>query len=301
MNLRCLWRVLIFVFSTLSVSSVSLFAQSKQPAPQNETEEAKRSREELQVSMDQIAPLRLQYIQSGVAIERVEHPILRYGAPLWGGHHGTMWIWGKRGRPVAVLEMSQLMEHGVWYQSLHATTAAPIQMTMATGETWTPKSSNVKFLPLPGAPSPADTPSARLRQMKAIVQKCAAHQLWTWEGGDGGRHELRMLTTPVHRYEDRDQQLIDGALFLIVQGTNPEATLFLEAIKSTNADQLIWQFGIGRSSFAEIFVSYEDKPIHHEPAVVVADIFVNTNSYWRLVSKIKDNAGQFQSARTEGR
>ena len=36
-------------------------------------------------------------------IERVPHPILRFGAPMFGNHHGALWIWGTRGRPVAVL------------------------------------------------------------------------------------------------------------------------------------------------------------------------------------------------------
>ena len=68
---------------------------------------------------------------------------------------------------------------------------------MPTGAAWTSKSSNLAFKPLPGASVPADTPAARLRQMKAFVQKVSAHQLWTWPYGDGSRHELRMLPTPM--------------------------------------------------------------------------------------------------------
>jgi hypothetical protein len=278
--------------ATLLMSGLSLPAEHKPVAPATESEEAKRSREELQVSLEQIAPMRMQHTETGAVIERVEHPVLRYASPLWGGHHGTLWVWGKRGRPVAVLEMSLVQKDGLWYRSFHSTTDAPLRLDTPNEKSWTPKSSNVKFQPLPNAPPPADTPSARLRQMKAFAQKFSAHQLWTWREGDGSRHELRMLTTPVHRYEDRDQQLIDGALFIIAQGTNPEATLFLEAVNPIDGGKPIWQFGIGRSSFAEHIVNYEDQEVYHDPPVKYDEIFNSSNSYWRTTANVKDQESQ---------
>jgi hypothetical protein len=124
--------------------------------------------------------------------------------------------------------------------------------------------------------------------MKAFLQNFSAHQLWTWPEGDGSRHELRLLTTPVSRYEDGEHQLVDGALFVIAQGTNPEATLFLEAVQARDAAKSFWQFGIGRSSFAEQIVKYEDKVVYHEPPVNYAEIFNSSNSYWRTTAKVKD-------------
>lgn len=272
--------------------SRSLPAQVKPAVPAGEAEEAKRSREELRVSLEHVAPMRLRLVETGAEIERVEHPVLQYGAPLWGGHHGTLWIWGKRGRPVAVLEMSLVGKENLWYRSFHAVTDAPIQMTLQDGTTWTPTASYVKFQRLPRAPSPAETPSARLRQMKGFVQKFSAHQLWTWPDGDGSRHELRLLATPVYRYEDRDQHLIDGALFVVAQGTNPEATLFLEAIQPAGETRPIWQFGIGRSSFAEQIVNYENQEVFHDPPVKFDEIFKSTNPYWRTTAKAREKVGQ---------
>lgn len=251
---------------------------------------AKDSREELRISLEHVAPMRLRFLESGAEIDRVEHPVLEYAAPMWGGHHGTLWVWGRRGRPVAVLEMSLVGKENLWYRSFHAVTDAPIQMTLRDGATWTPRSSNVKFQRLPGAPPPAETPAARLRQMKAFVQKFSAHQLWTWQDGDGSRHELRLLTTPVHRYEDRDQRLIDGALFIVVQGTNPEATLFLEAIQPPGETRPIWQFGVGRTSFAEQILKYDNEEVYHDPPVKFDEIFNSRNSYYRTTAKADDLA-----------
>ena len=253
----------------------------------SESESAKRSREELQVCLDHVAPMKLQYAETGAAIERVPNPVLRFGAPMFGNHHGALWIWGQRGRPVAVFEMCQQGKDGLWHQACHATTDTPIKLTMPDGQTWTPKSNNLTFKPLPGAPVPADTPFGRLRQMKGFVQKFSAHQLWTWENGDGSRHELRMLPTPVHRYQDGDRQLIDGALFLIAQDTNPEATLFLEAVQPIDAAKPFWQFAVGQTTLAENVVFYDDDEIHHGKPAMAAECLLNTSSYWRSFSKVK--------------
>ncbi len=282
------YRRIISVIGLFCLTSPLLLAQVQPAAPAKESAHAKRSQAELQAALEQVAPVRIKFVKTGMPIERGDKPVFRHTAPLWGGHHGTVWIWGQRGRPAAVLEMLQVREQRLWFWQFHATTDVPIEMTTASGETWTPHSSNVKFLPLPGAPVPAETPAARLRQMKGIVQNMAAHQLWSWPGGDGARHELRLLATPVHRYEDRAQQLVDGALFIVAQGTNPEATLFLEAVMPVDEAKPIWQFGIGRTSNAEIFVSYGDKEIHHEPAIHPEGALPDTNSYWRTTTKVKE-------------
>jgi len=290
MNPQC--RCLTVVIAALLACGLSLPAEDKPVAPIKESDEAKRSREELQISLEQVAPMRLQDTETGAVIERVEHPVLRYAAPLWGGHHGTLWIWGQRGRPVAVLEMSLVGDEGLWYRSFHSTTDAPLKLDLANGKSWTPKSGNVKFQPLPNAPPPAETPAGRLRQMRDFLRKFSAHQLWTWREGDGSRHELRLLTTPVHRHEDRDHQLTDGALFIIAQGTNPEATLFLEAVSPVDEAKPFWQFGIGRTSFAEQIVNYEDNEVYHDPPVKYDEIFNSTNSYWRTTSTIDEQGGK---------
>ncbi|MBC8115110.1 MAG: hypothetical protein H7062_12070 [Candidatus Saccharimonas sp.] len=115
--------------------------------------------------------------------------------------------------------------------------------------------------------------------MKAFAQKFSGHEFWTtWPGNP--RQELRLLTTPVHRYEDRDQQLIDGALFIIAQGTNPEVTLFLEAVKPVDEAKPIWQFGLGRTGLAEIVVLYDDNEVFRAPPLTT-EIFPDTSPYWR--------------------
>lgn len=91
--------------SFLRIGVLSLWAVAQEPAKSDSSGEA-----------------------TGAEIERVEHPVLRFTAPLWGGHHGTVWIWGKRGETArcefALTGMTtgglqvRLDETQVWSQSL---------------------------------------------------------------------------------------------------------------------------------------------------------------------------------------
>lgn len=114
--------------------------------------------------------------------------------------------------------------------------------------------------------------------MKEFVQKFTAHQFYS-----DGRQEMRVLPAAVHRYEDEDDGLVDGAIFLIAIGTHPEATLFLEAIRPEGAAAPVWKFAIGRSGAAEMVFNYNDKQVHHLP--LIETFPPATNSYWRMLVK----------------
>ena len=96
---------------------------------------------------------------------------------------------------------------------------------------------------------------------------------------------------PVHRDDDADQQLIDGAVFLIAQGTNPEATLFLEAVKRIDGAKPIWQYAVGQTSLAENVVFYEDQEIHHGRPVDPEQAILTTASFGRSLTKIEAPSG----------
>ena len=99
------WKAI--AVGTMLLGGHSLFAEDKQAdrqtVPISDSEETRRSREELQVCLKHVAPMKLQYLETDAMIERVPHPILRFDAPMFGNNHGALWIWGTRGRPVAVL------------------------------------------------------------------------------------------------------------------------------------------------------------------------------------------------------
>lgn len=269
-------------FSSLLIGLLSLTAFAEEPVS---TDSASEADDQIKAARASAAIISIQDVESGSEIERVENPVLQYTEPVRGNVYGTLWVWGAKGRPAAVLE---LIRHGDpqsdacldWF-CFHATTDRPIQLTARSGETWRPESSDLKFQSLPRAPVPAATPAARMVQMKQFVRRFSAHEFYT-----SGRVEMRLLPAAVHRYEDRERGLIDGAIFVIAEGTHPEATLFLEAVQPADEAKPIWQFAIGRSGAAEMVMSYDDKEVHHLPSIETFP--PATSSYWRMMMKVDD-------------
>ncbi len=269
-------RTVWIVACVTSLMASGLRAQEGLPTSKQDS--AAEAAEQLKIARENLKLFRIQDAETGAEIERIENPVLRYTEPVRGPTHGTVWLWGRKGRPVAVLEMIREAERQDWF-CFHATTDKPIKLTARTGQSWTPKSSDLKFKPLPDAPSPADSPAGRMRQMKEFSRKFSSHEIWL-----NARHEMRVLPAPLHRYEDRERQLLDGAIFAIVVGTHPEATLFLEATQPVGESKPRWQFAVGRSGAAEIVVLYDDQEVHHLPRIETFP--PPTNSYWRMVLKV---------------
>src|SRR5206468_1146035 len=71
---------------------------------------------------------------------------------------------------------------------------------------------------------------------------------------NGITHDLRLLTRPLYRHASNDPNVSDGALFVFVQGTDPEAALLIEA-RLDERGQLAWQYALARMTFRKVTVS----------------------------------------------
>jgi hypothetical protein len=66
---------------------------------------------------------------------------------------------------------------------------------------------------------------------------------------------LRLLSQPIHRYESKSHQVIDGGLFAFVEATDPEAFLLIEARPVGSALQ--WHFGMARMASVQMQASLD--------------------------------------------
>jgi hypothetical protein len=117
---------------------------------------------------------------------------------------------------------------------------------------WSPETPGVEFKDIPGAPAPADTPAARLRQMKVLADRFKV-TMTGWRADRSDREELRLLPKPLYRDElseapRQNRGWIDGGVFAFVQGTDPEAILMLEAVRQTGRPA--WQYAFARATAA---------------------------------------------------
>jgi hypothetical protein len=170
-------------------------------------------------------------------------PVFRVGKQKGNFLDGAIFLWeDDTGRPVAAMEAFMLSEpdapDGKWIHEFTSLATAPLATTERGAPRWSPANAGVTFQRVPGAPKPAPTPAARLRQMRAIAADFKADDDF---GGSGWR-ALRMLTMPIARYGKPEVTPEDGALFAFVEGTDPEVFLFVEQRKGPEGPE--WQYAL---------------------------------------------------------
>lgn len=152
--------------------------------------------------------------------------------------------------PIILLDFGSLSRHGL--------------IAERNGQrVWYPKEPGVKFQPVPGAPAPAESAAVRLRQIKSLARGFTS-TLVQWRDDASDRERLRMLPQPVYRYEEgKNPDVLDGAMFFFVQGTDPESLLLLEAVRAGPGYQ--WQFAFARRSSGALMAQYQQKTVWRVP------------------------------------
>lgn len=192
-------------------------------------------------------------------LELKAEPIYKWTANSANGNNGAVYVWTHRGCAEAVgcfwqarfSDVEQVLVH-----ELHSLSPAVLDPVRDGPHRWRPTAGLARQT-LDGAPLPAKSAARRLVQMRSIGGGLTAHSLAT----NGERRELRLLTTPLYRYQSTDPEVVDGALFAFVctVGTDPEAFLVLEARRA--ADGPRWHYALARFSHLGLFVDYQGRQI----------------------------------------
>jgi hypothetical protein len=175
-------------------------------------------------------------------------PAFRLGRQGNGGIlEGAIFLWADEvGRPEAAAQVF-LLRHagrpdGQWLHEFTSLSTGTFTARQGGVPRWSPEQPGVVFQPVPDAPRPAAAPTSRLRQIRALAADFRAEDNF----GNVGWEVLRMLSTPIARYGKTGGTPEDGALFAFVEGTDPEAFLFLEARPGKQG--LEWQYALAPMS-----------------------------------------------------
>jgi hypothetical protein len=157
------------------------------------------------------------------AIKISDTPLHRWTDPTREFSDSALWAWKASGRPVAVLTIELYPER--WSLEFVSLTANPVE---AADEQirWATRKAGVEIREIPGAPAPGTSEVERLTQMRDLAKRFSAREFWDVTGRD---YVLRLLPQPIDRYADRASGVVDGAMFIYANGTNPEVILLIEA------------------------------------------------------------------------
>jgi hypothetical protein len=247
------WLASLFVLGLL-VSSAS---------PAQDDAQAKQRLELMQAAVDSLEAESTE-LKAKAALAAVPKPLLRYSDPTRGGV-GTegavnflldagVWRLGTEGRPTALvtIEIYQAPDGSrvVSFEFL-SLTEKKFSLKHKTKEVqWDATASGLELKELPDGPKPAATAAARLTQMRQLAKRFAAKERFNNE-----LIECRLVTQPIDRYQSEAEKIVDGTIFVLANGTNPEMGVVIE----TDGER--WRYGILRLCSAEVTVTLDGKEV----------------------------------------
>lgn len=218
-------------------------------------------------------------------VAQVLEPLHRWTDPTRENSDGALWAWRSSGRPIAIITIElypQSRAFGtVW--ALEFTSLSPGPIEVEGGEhfdmvyedmappradgrlRWTPVKGGLVFRDIPDAPSPAKTDAERLRQMRDLLKRFSATEFYDITAQE---YALRLLSRPIDRYADSASGLMDGAIFIYANGTNPEVLLAIEA-RRRGAGSPTWSYAAAPLTRAAPTIRLDRQDVWTHPTKVV--------------------------------
>ena len=189
-----------------------------------------------------------------------KEPVMEWVNPARGDTQGVIFLWTRDGLPTAVGGVFSYpdgdKDDRVILHELHSLDTERIAVKRPPPEKWAPEG-GLKRYPLPEAAPPGNTGLARRLQLRKLAREFGGYSVDL----DGNRLKLTTQATPLYRYPEAEDGVIDGALFAITSeaGTDPEVLLLIEAVKGP--DGLNWRYACGRFSDHELHASRKGKEV----------------------------------------
>lgn len=254
-----------FLSLLLIVSSASFGQQSDSRKPEAATKpaagEASKALDDFKIDAEEYV-IRLAS-RPGEKLTLRSEPLLHWGNPARTGEDGAVFVWMLDGRPevIASIFTYRLPKAIHRKHEYHSLASGPLTAEFRAQRVWAPTKAGVVFRPVPDAPEPATVPRLRLSQMKSLAREFSARL----EDVEGQKSDLRLVAQPLIRYEPRDRNLIDGALFAFSLGTDPEVILLLEARSEKGRTE--WQYAFARYHYVNLWAAHKGQEVWHVDAL----------------------------------
>lgn len=196
------------------------------------------------------------------ALEFHDGNLIAWTNPVSGVRPGGLYLWTREGRPAAIVKMFYNANSKRWFQQMQSLARDRISAEQEDGTTiWRPQGPGIEMVPAAGAPAPGDSPVVRLRQMRQMIEQFAVYDNFQ-EGSEWG---LRPLPKAIYRYGGPPADVVDGAIFAFVQGTNPEAIVLFEARPLGKNGGSAWHCAVARLTGYPARATYQSRPIWSVP------------------------------------
>lgn len=186
-----------------------------------------------------------------------EEPLLNWHNPERLLEQGSFFVWMDGLRPAVVGSIFTYQYNGQVYRrhEIASLISESLLARLEGQEVWKPKPAELIGTIVAEDLEPAETLPRRLTQMRTIARDVSGLHI----PPDKGSKALELKPQPLVRYQDADRGIIDGALFALSVGTDPEILVMIEARNTGNSRK--WHLVAFRSHFEGLEMSYKGQPV----------------------------------------
>lgn len=241
----CFYLKSLAVMATVAMATSDAIADDSPKVNSTEVtpEEARLRKDRVKFLSEAVKNCAVHVGDDEVKSKLSSEPALVWDNPVSGTKVGILALFTRNGRPDVMAQFSFTSPENA-VNEFHNFCGEKLVMKRGTGTIWAPDETSTKWQTLDTTEKPAATPQLRLVQMRRLAEKFTVEDDFGWE--KKVLNQLRLLTTPVHRYGKADEETIDGAVFVYALATDPEAILMLECAKGESG--LYWRYGFGPMS-----------------------------------------------------
>ena len=231
-----LWSALLFLI--LGLATVP--GRGQEATDSDQARKAERL-ESLREMKEMIGTLKVSSVNEADKVETkpLAKPLLHYYDQPRKILDATLWCFGEQGRPSAFCKIEKIAvaDRNRWLYCFASLSTSPIEAEWADGKTFSATNPGVRFMDLQGAPVPAEGKEGRSRQVKELVRRVNVSLA---DPDLMFRENLRLLTQPLHRYEDAKAGILEGAIFgFSTNGTCPDLIVLVEAQRGGATQNLL--------------------------------------------------------------
>lgn len=242
--------------------AVLVFASSAIPEDRDEskTGDADELRETARLIQAELPRWKLAMGERATELKLNPKSILRWTNPAAGRMNGEIYLWTADGRPEAVMSLYKVWEPALGFAGeVHSLSLTKLVAERDRAVAWKCNKPGITLSDVQNAPAVAETAPRRVQQMRAIASDFSAVLIDSRNNPKGESQALRLLAQPLHRYSSPAGDVVEGALFAFVLGTDVEVFLLLEARGAKGEER--WQYALARLNFDELAASFKEKEV----------------------------------------
>jgi len=200
--------------------------------------------------------------REGEKIKSLDAPLLRWTNPYTNIRDGVLVGWvDEAGVPVAAAQICLTPNSTTqWAIELQSLSVESFTLSNDKIESWKPSRPGVQWHRYDKVGIPAKNEQRRLVQMRTLARR--------FRGDDDFENEesvLRLLPNPLVRYSKPDRGLVDGGMFALVHGTDPEMLVMIEARRDDNQQEAAYHWALAPMTSFELHGYLDHQQVWHKP------------------------------------